>query len=93
MNETTIPISQDHFQSLIIYATRYTIGRQSYAPHEMETIIKAYLPLLPTSVLRILINDIDVESKMKGYGADCDKTMWQSLQAYLKAEIEKRGDQ
>lgn len=91
-NKNLIGVLQADFQSLIVYATRYTIGRQSYAPNEMKHIIQTYLPLLPTSVLHILVNDIDFEGKLKGLGAECDEIMWKSLQAYLKAEIEKRGD-
>ena len=88
---TDITIAAEEFQSLVIYAERYVVGRMTYAPHEVGEIIKRYLPKIHNNTLGVLINDIEHQSQFDwGLGADCDKKMWLALLDTLKNERDRR---
>ena len=89
MTDTTI--AAEEFQSLVIYAERYVVGRMTYAPHEVGEIIKRYLPKIHNNTLGVLINDIEHQAQFDwGLGADCDKKMWLALLDTLKNERDRR---
>ena len=89
MTKTTI--TSKEFQGLIIYTARYTLGRMTYAPHEVGDIIKRYLDKVENGTLGVLINDIEHQSQFDcGLGADCDKKMWLALLDTLKNERDRR---
>ena len=88
---TDITIAAEEFQSLVICAERYVIGRMTYAPHEVGEIIKRYLDKIGNGTLDVLINDIEHQSQFDwGLGADCDKKMWLALLDTLKNERDRR---
>ena len=89
MTKTTI--GSKEFQGLIIYSARYTLGRMTYAPHEVGDIIKRYLGKVENGTLDVLINDIEHQSQFDwGLGDDCDKKMWLALLDTLKNERDRR---
>ncbi len=92
MTKTTI--GSKEFQGLIIYSARYTLGRMTYAPHEVGDIIKRYLGKVENGTLDVLINDIEHQSQFDwGLGDDCDKKMWLALLDTLKNERDRRKAQ
>ena len=92
MTKTTI--TSKEFQGLIIYSARYTLGRMTYAPHEVGDIIKRYLDKVENGTLGVLINDIEHQSQFDwGLGEDCDKKMWLALLDTLKNERDRRESQ
>ena len=54
-----ITVTNDEFQSLIIYAERYAIGRMTYVPSEVNDIILTHLPCISNNTLDVLIRDIE----------------------------------
>ena len=92
MTKTTI--TSKEFQGLIIYSARYTLGRMTYAPHEVGDIIKRYLDKVENGTLGVLINDIEHQSQFDwGLCEDCDKKMWLALLDTLKNERDRRESQ
>ena len=89
MTKTTI--TSKEFQGLIIYSARYTLGRMTYAPHEVGDIIKKHLGKVENGTLDVLIDDIEHQSQFDwGLGADRDKKMWLALLDTLKNERDRR---
>lgn len=86
---TKITITSKEFQDLIIYSTRYTIGRMTYAPSQSNEIIRKYLPQIHSNTLSVLINDIESHDPTM-LGMDFDKKMWLDLLDTLKNEQERR---
>ena len=83
-----ITITDDEFQSLVIYAERYAIGRMTYAPDEVNQIIRKYLPRIANNTLGVLIEDIERELAI--VGMYFDKTTWLELLEFLKNERDRR---
>ena len=88
-----ITITDDEFQSLVIYAERYAIGRMTYVPDEVNQIIRKYLPRIANNTLGVLIRDIELEADRDMLGMDFDKKMWLALLDTLKNEREERKAQ
>ena len=86
---TDITITPEEFQDLIIYSTRYTIGRMTYAPSQSNEIIRKYLPQIHSNTLGVLINDIEGHDPTM-LGMDFDKKMWLALLDTLKNERDRR---
>lgn len=84
-----VTVTSEELQNLVIYSTRYTIGRMTYAPSIMDTFIRKYLNQLSTATLFVLVRDIESESE-RGLGEDCDRKMWLNLLNTLKIECDKR---
>ena len=73
---------------LIIAATRYTLGRQSYAVGIMADILKARAGSLSASTRSVIMRDIQDQGKL-GYGMDCDRQDWlEALAAVDRANRE-----
>lgn len=85
-----VKIDIDEFGILCICAERYALGRRSYIVSEVCRIIKAKLEKLTERDIKTLIKDI--ENPYGGYGDKCDETNWKMLIRYLKAELERKGE-
>ena len=83
-----ITITDDEFQSLVIYAERYAIGRMTYVPDEVNQIIRKYLPRGAYNTIDVLIKDIERELAI--VGMYFDKTTWLELLEFLKNERDRR---
>lgn len=68
---------------LLIAATRYTLGRQSYAIGIMTDILKARVARLSKSTRQVIMRDIQDQAE-RGYGADCDRIDWLEALAALE---------
>ena len=89
---TDITITDDEFQDLVIYSTRYTIGRMTYAPSQSNELIRKYLPQIHNNTLSVLIRDIESHDPTM-LGMDFDKKMWLGLLDTLKNERDRRRAQ
>ena len=87
---TDITITIQEFQQFIIYAEGYAIGRMTYAPSEVNQIIRKYLPRISSNTLGVLIQDIELEADRDMLGMDFDKKMWLALLDTLKNERDRR---
>lgn len=86
-----IGLTQENLGVLITCATRYAIGRQSYMPYLVTSIIAPLLPVLDDKTIGCLIRDI--ESAPSLGAPEIDAPMWQQLLEVAKREQERRqGD-
>lgn len=82
-------------ESIIVYATRYALGRMSYSVGDVCKYITFYHKELSKNCLDILIRDIEEEieywHKMgRTCGMECDEKQWRELLELLKEERESR---
>ena len=81
-------LSQEEFGILVTCATRYAIGRQSYMPYLVTSIVKPLLDRLDDKTLGCLIRDIEGAPSL---GDELiDEPMWRLLLEQAKREREKR---
>lgn len=87
-DKTNITLTQEEFGILVTCATRYAIGRQSYMPYLVTSIVKPLLDKLDDKTLSCLIRDIEGAPSL---GAELiDEPMWRLLLEQAKREREKR---
>lgn len=87
-DKTDITLTQENFGILVTCATRYAIGRQSYMPYLVTSIVRPLLDKLDDKTLGCLIRDIEVAPSL---GAKLiDEPMWRLLLEQAKREREKR---
>ena len=73
-------------RDILIYATRYALGRMTFAGATVLENIQHNIDLFSANDLKLLIRDID-EQKNYGYGMECDEELWLGLRAYLQNEL------
>lgn len=84
-------LNNDDFGSLCIYALRYCIGRQTYAPEQVVGIATAGLKELSDKDLGVIISDLDYQRYMDRYGdPKLDKPLWVSFERKVREEQEAR---
>ena len=87
-DKTDITLTQEDFGILVTCATRYAIGRQSYMPYLVTSIVRPLLDKLDDKTLGCLIWDIEGAPSL---GAELiDEPMWRLLLEQAKREREKR---
>lgn len=85
---TDITLTQEDFGILVTCATRYAIGRQSYMPYLVTSIVKPLLDKLDDKTIGCLIRDIEGAPNL---GDELiDEPMWRLLLEQAKREREKR---
>ena len=82
-------------ESIIVYATRYALGRMTYSVDDVCRYIKYYIKELSENCIDILIRDIEDEIKYwnnmgRTCGMECDERQWRELLELLKEERESR---
>ena len=82
-------------ESIIVYATRYALGRMTYAVDDVCRYIKYYIKEMSENCIDILIRDIEDEIKYwndmgRTCGMECDERQWRELLELLKEERESR---
>lgn len=73
-------------RDMLFYATRYALGRRTFAPSTVVENIQHNIDLFSANDLQLLIRDID-EQKNYGYGMECDEKLWLGLMSYLQNEL------
>ena len=87
-DKTDITLTQEDFGILVTCATRYAIGRQSYMPYLVTSIVKPLLDKLDDKTIGCLIRDIEGAPNL---GDEIiDKPLWESLLRFAKTEQERR---
>lgn len=84
-----VEISINDLQDLVIYAQRYAIGRKTYAPKDVSDVILKHLDDLDDNTIKVIIDDIHLQTQRNNLGEDMDKTVWLDLLATLKNELSK----
>lgn len=87
-DKTDITLTQENFGILVTCATRYAIGRQSYMPYLVTSIVRPLLDKLDDKTLGCLIRDIEGAPSL---GDELiDEPMWRLLLEQAKREQERR---
>ena len=85
-----IILTQENIGILVTCATRYAIGRQSYMPYLVTSIVKPLLDKLDDKTLGCLIRDIEGAPSL---GDELiDEPMWDDLLKLAKVEQKRRKD-
>ena len=77
MKEIKVPIRE--FNWLILFATRYAMGRESTAPSIMADLIKQNKKYLTEQTKNSIIEEIEFCKDTECLGKDCDITTWEDL--------------
>lgn len=74
------------YESVLICALRYALGRRSYMVGTVTRYIISEIPKLSDKCKKIMITDIE---QAPSYGDDCDKEDWMLLLKKLREDIGK----
>lgn len=81
----------DDFESILICAVRYSIGRRTYMPSIVCSYITQLIPRLSLKSLSVIERDI-LDAEKFGYGDEkIDKPVWMKFLDEIKNEIERRN--
>jgi len=77
----------EDFNSVLICAIRYCLGRRTYMPSLVTSFIKINCEnLLSKKTISIMKDDI---ASCSDYGNECDMKTWMEFYSWLKKEYEK----
>ena len=92
-------LSRDDFEVLVICATRYALGRQTYMPSMVQEIVQSHISELTLPTLHILTEDIEFAEHMALNGApyalgdkSIDAPGWLALKDRMKEEENRRKE-
>ena len=78
----------DDFESILICAIRYALGRKTYAAREVTEYITPFVDLLSDKTLGCIENDL---KSVKDYGdKEIDEPLWINFLNKVQAELLKR---
>ena len=77
------------FESILICAVRYAIGRQTYIPSMVIDYITPLLPYLSDNALRLIANEITEHGAYEGGLGDekIDRPYWKQFLRKIRLEI------
>lgn len=91
MKNKTLVISDD-FESILICAVRYCLGRRTYMPSVVINYITPILSSLSQTTLFCMKRDVEEAEKENRLGDEnIDKPLWISFREKIEEEIEERG--
>lgn len=84
--------STDDFESVLICALRYCLGRQTYMPSIVIAFVRPMLSALSVRALSVIVRDIEnAKGGVPGLGdPNIDEPLWLNLLNAAKAELEGR---
>ena len=84
--------STDDFESVLICALRYCLGRQTYMPSIVIAFVRPMLSALSVRALSVIVRDIEnAKGGAPGLGdPNIDAPLWLNLLNAAKAELEGR---
>ena len=85
---TAVEIDKN-FESILVCAVRYAIGRKSYMPSMVIDYITPLLPYLSEDVLKLIVNEIVQHYTYEGALGDekIDKPYWEQFLRKIRLEI------
>ena len=84
----TVPIDY-MFCEMMTWASRYAIGRRTYAASDTARYLLKLVDKLDMQTLRCLRQDIETATSL---GDDCDEREWLKLLDAVKEELERRDN-
>ena len=90
---TAVEINKD-FETILLCAVRYAIGRKSYMPSMVIDYITPLLPYLSEDVLKLIANEIAGHYTYEGALGDekIDKPYWEQFFRKIRLEIGGRNE-
>ena len=90
----TVEINKN-FETILLCAVRYTIGRRTYIPSLVIDYTTPLLPYLSDNTLRLIANEIaEYEAYEGGLGDEkIDRPYWLNFKRKILAEMERRGNE
>ena len=90
----TIEIDKN-FETILLCAVRYAIGRRTYIPSLVIDYITPLLPYLSEDVLKLIANEITKYEAYEGALGDekIDRPYWLNFKRKILAEMERRGNE
>ena len=90
----TIEIDKN-FETILLCAVRYAIGRRTYIPSLVIDYITPLLPYLSEDVLELIANEIVLHDTYEGGLGDdkIDRPYWLNFKRKILAEMERRGNE
>lgn len=80
------------FTTVVCFAFRYSLGRQSTAPGFMQDFIRDHIDEFDTWELAQWADEIDEAARWQGLGdPTIDEPMWRQFQEQLRLEVFKRN--
>ena len=85
-------ISDSDLSTLFVCAVRYSLGRQSYMPSLVQSIVQKNAKALTDSERKLLIRDINDHLRMHGkIGSDFDTQGWLNFRDWLQGIDNNNG--
>lgn len=77
--------------SILVYAMRYAMGRQTFSPSIAIDNIKHNVSSIDTRQIGCMIRDIEEYKEQFSFGMDCDEDLWLGFRDYLEGVLVDRG--
>ena len=88
----TVEIDKN-FETILLCAVRYAIGRKTYMPSLVIDYITPLLPYLSEDVLKLIANEIIAKARMHQLGDDkIDRPYWEQFLRKIRLEIGGRHE-
>lgn len=89
----TIEIDKN-FETILLCAVRYAIGRKSYMPSMVIDYITPLLPYLSEDVLKLIVNEVIERYTFEGALGDemIDRPYWEQFLLRIRLEIGGRNE-
>lgn len=81
-------ILNSEFEFMILCASRYCIGRCTYAPHTFCDIVELHIDEISETTLRMILDDIQ-KAEPDGLGMSIDKERWLHLKNNIISRLDK----
>jgi hypothetical protein len=92
IKQPVVPVD-DNLGEMLNYAVRYSLGRMSYAPHDVIAYCRPLLPNLSDKTLHVMQNDIAAAARDEMLGDETiDAPAWIQFLFEVLREIEGRKD-
>lgn len=84
-------ISKEQFGILAICSLRYSMGRQTYMPSLVRSIVKPHLESLSDRDISAMLKDCEDQARFDNYGNDAiDKPGWVEWYDLIRVEYDRR---
>lgn len=84
-------ITNEQFGILAICALRYSMGRQTFMPSHVRSIVKPHLSKLSNRDISAMLKDCEDQARFGNYGNDAiDKPGWVEWYALVREEYDRR---
>ena len=92
IKQPVVPVD-DNLGEMLNYAVRYSLGRRSYAPHDVIAYCRPLLPNLSDKTLHVMQNDIAAAARDEMLGdVTIDAPAWKLFLEEVRNELAKRGN-